>query len=403
MPFPRKSGQQQRVYLKLKALRRKFRITFLGLDGPHVNEETRAALEELCDEVVLLPARYRRSRRIRAVCQKVAGILYSMTTGLRASNFLIGRLELTPERVQYAIAAREFDCVLVEYWHAYRILELFHRRKVPCVLDMHNLLWRSWESRLAQRKWVPRAWKQWAVRRYRAAEEQAWTLFDALIAINRAEWEEVAALQPDQKHFYAPMGVELEFWPYSWNPQSPPRVAYYGGLGNPARQRDAMWAYDSIMPRVWAEVPETEFWLIGSNPPDDFLDLEKRDPRVRVTGYVERVPPVLSQVSVLLCPWKGTFGFRSRLIETMALGVPVVASPDAAWGMDLEDSRGIFFESSDPDLAARTVRLLKDSTSAETASREARSQIERTYSFENCYEKLAEDLSEWAGESDLGR
>jgi len=49
---------------------------------------------------------------------------------------------------------------------------------------------------------------------------------------------------------------------------------------------------------------------------------------------------VLKTITVLLCPFTGTYGFRSRVIEAMALGIPVVATPDAVHGMDLTIRKG---------------------------------------------------------------
>jgi hypothetical protein len=131
---------------------------------------------------------------------------------------------------------------------------LLHRYGVRCVLDMHDVLWQSYARQLdgvaEARGWsrMPRRWKEWAVARYRAREEAAWRQFDRLIAINRAEAEyarRVVAGATLVSH--VPMGTDLELWPYSWMPARPPRLAYYGALGNPDRQREALRCARAIM------------------------------------------------------------------------------------------------------------------------------------------------------------
>jgi len=394
-PFPGTSGQQQRVRNNLLAFRDHFRTTFLTVAAADDEEEIRKSLRPLCDEAIVLPSLYRRSR-VDRVIHLARSVAFAAATGLKRSNYVVGQLELAPHRVAEAVGDRRFDVAVFEYWHAAASVPVMRAGGARCVLDMHDVLWRSYDSQLQVGKWVLSGWRSLAVARYRSREERAWQSFDALIAINRAERDEVVQNVPGKRVFLAPMGIDLDAWPYSWTPAIPPRVAYYGGLGNPARQHDAMWAYRRVMPAVWAAVPDAEFWMIGSDPPREFRDVEEKDPRVQVTGYLPRVQDELSAVSVLLCPWSGTFGFRSRLVEAMALGVPVVASPDAAWGMGLRAGEGIHLEDTDESLARSTVRLLMDEHLSQRQSRLAREQIERNFGFDATYGRLTEELAHLA-------
>jgi glycosyltransferase involved in cell wall biosynthesis len=187
------------------------------------------------------------------------------------------------------------------------------------------------------------------------------------------------------------MGLDLSAWPHSWDPSAPPRRGYYGGLGSAHNAREAMRCHREIMPRIWKDHPSAELWIIGSKPPPEILAL-KEDPRVRVTGFVERAQDVLQTLSVCLCPWTGTYGFRSRLVEVMAVGVPVVASPDAAYGMEFEHGRGIFFERDDESMARAAGRLVADAAFARAQSAAARASVETHYSFPATYGRLAAEL-----------
>ena len=98
-------------------------------------------------------------------------------------------------------------------------------------------------------------------------------------------------------------------------PARPHRIAYYGGFGSAKNRASALRCVTQIMPIVWKKWPLAEIWLVGSNPSDDLRALQ-RDPRVRVTGFVDDVQSVLRTMTAVLCPWEGTWGFRSRLIES---------------------------------------------------------------------------------------
>lgn len=393
-PFDPKSGQQQRVKYTLQALRDHFDLAFLTYAPASEIAETERRLSGYGIKPIVMPSR-RMASPVASVRHRAAATLFNAYTGLKRSNYYIGQLELAPDRIAEAVPEQGvYDAVLFEYWHAAASTAVFRRQGVPCILDMHNILWQSYEAQMAQAG-GPAWWKQRAIRRYRASEEQGWAQFDALIAINEAERDYVQAhVPPEVAIFYAPMGTDLSRWPYGWQPAHPPRLAYYGGLGRPENEQGALACYEQIMPRIWERVPGAELWLVGNNPTGALRALET-DPRVHVTGYVEEVQTVLREMTAVLCPWHGTFGFRSRLIEVMALGVPVVATPDAVYGMGLRTEHGLLLADDYPALAVQALRLLTDTDLLYAQSEHARKEVERCFSLDQTYGALARRLHAW--------
>lgn len=395
MPYPRSAGQQQRVYHTLKAAREEFHVTVIAPVRDHQLDEARRNLDELCDELITLPS-IEDTGRAAKLSAAAKSLIYSAATGLRRSNYYLGELQFNPSVVRSRIANRRFDCLLLEYWHAYRCLGRLREVVPKIVLDMHNVLWVSHAQKLNDRRGLPGPWKRWAIGRYRKGEEEAWRMFDGLIAINKEEWKYAGGVvQGCADMFYAPMGIDLASWPYSWNPQRPARIAYYGGLGSPHNQQAALRCLDRIMPEVWNRFPETTFWLVGSNPQGALLK-RSEDPRVVVTGFVEDVQRLLRTMTAVVCPWSGTYGFRSRLVEVMALGVPVVTTPDAISGMEFEDGHGVLVGQGDRDLAQHVLSLLSDDHYSIQQSRNARFEIEGRYDVSNTYGKLIKDLKQWS-------
>jgi glycosyltransferase involved in cell wall biosynthesis len=390
LPFPRSAGQHQRVFYTLQAARRKFHVTFATVAG-HEAPRTRKELSSLCDDIVVLPSLYRRNYAAQ-LFHRAAGVGYAAMTGL---NYAIGQVEFPPGRLERVLDSKPFDCVLFEYWHAAAATSVFREKNIPCVLDMHDILWKSYAQSLESSSGMPGMWKDWALRRYRTEEEQAWGKFDAIVAINRDE-ERVVREVVDRRVaiFHSAMGTDLDLWPYSPDPATPPRIAYYGGLGNRQNEQCALRCATQIMPAIWAKVPNAELWLVGANPPESLSRLAS-DRRVHVTGFVDDVQQVLRTMTAVACPWTGKFGFRSRLIEVMALGVPVVVTPDAVHGMELEADRGVLLGETDGALADHAVRLATDPAFARDQSCKARDQVERCFSVESTYDRLIDDLSRW--------
>jgi glycosyltransferase involved in cell wall biosynthesis len=396
-PFPGSSGQQLRVRYTLEAAVRKFEVDFLTYAAPSQCADVELMLAAFGCRPVVLPSAESKQPLARLGLAAAAGA-FALTTGLKTSNYRIGHVELSRRRIEAAIKPCDYDLVLYEYFHAVESVPLFRAVGVPSVLDMHNVLWKSLEQRLAERRYLPDwAGRSW-LKRYRMQEEAAWRRFDASIAINRREQEMArACLGGQQQLFYAPMGTDLSLWPYTWQPATPPRLAYYGGLGSSHNQQSALLCFEQIMPRVWQRFPAAELWIVGSNPPERIRRLTQ-DPRIKVTGFVEQVQAVLCTMSLVLCPWSGTYGFRSRLVEVLALGVPVIATPDAVDGMELESGRGIILRQTDQEMATEALRLLESKADLAGQSSLARSEMERLYSLENTYGRLIRELGQWLDE-----
>lgn len=394
-PFPGSSGQQQRVRYKLDAFREQFHVTFLTFAKHSSVPVIKQKLEAYCDEAIVLSSNYHKNI-LKRIYHRLTGTLYSAFTGLKRFNYLVGKVELSAQRIASVLNPTAFDVVVYEYLHAVESTKVFQSVGVPCVLDMHDILWKSYERQLNSKNWLPDFWKRWALRQYQNHEHYAWETFDALIAISDGEKQHVQNLFPNKRVFYAPMGIDTSVWIYSYEPVSPPRIAYYGGLGNPYNQKEAMRCYEQIMPHIWSEHPDVEFWFIGSNPPDFIRALPYKDTRVHVPGFVEDIQSLLKTITLVLCPFEGQFGFRSRLIEVMALGVPVVATPNAVYGMRVEDGYGLLLSGSNENLANYCLRLIEQSVWAREQSHLARQQVEQKYSFDATYGVLTSSLYEFA-------
>jgi hypothetical protein len=79
-------------------------------------------------------------------------------------------------------------------------------------------------------------------------------------------------------------------------------------------------------------------------------------------------------------------------VEVMALGVPLIASPEAIFGMDFIENQGIFTKRNSAGFFQAVVPLLEDHNYAARQSIYCREQVETLYDFHSTYERLASEL-----------
>jgi glycosyltransferase involved in cell wall biosynthesis len=138
--------------------------------------------------------------------------------------------------------------------------------------------------------------------------------------------------------------------------------------------------------------PQARFVIVGGNNIDhEYEDELKRlaerlglKERVLFTGFRTDVPDLLAAFSVVVSPSLGLEGLSNSLLESMAAGVPVVATRVGGTPEIVEDGvTGLLVSPGDPDaLAAAISRLLHDKTTATRLGQSARRRVFSRYSLE---------------------
>lgn len=389
------SGQQRRVANVNRGLHARFNVTFL----------TGASLlptkTQLCDpagvDAIRVVPSVNRWPPIAKIHRAAGGGFVLAAHGGRPSNYSIPHevfpIRAVTELVEEIHRDDPIDLAIMHYCHTAHAVEPFRALGIPTVLDMHDLLIGSRRELLTASR-IPRPLARWILRRYGKWEEDSWRKYDAVIAISDGEYEHVVS-RINKRVFLAPMGVSLTDWPYQWQAEAPLRIGYYGGLQSARAVAEVMRLYNHVLPSLWRDYPEAEFWILGGKPSTAIAAL-RSDPRVRIPGFVGDIAPILGNLGVVVCPFSGRYGFRSRVIEVMATGTPVVATSDAIHGMGLREG-SLALANSDEEMVDACARVLSSPGFALQLSATARTVVEDRFSFEATYGRLASDLLVWIG------
>ena len=122
---------------------------------------------------------------------------------------------------------------------------------------------------------------------------------------------------------------QIHAWPFG----EPGHCLVFTGNMDYWPNADAVtWFAQDVMPLLRAHVPGLRFWIVGANPGVVVRALATL-PGVHVTGRVEDVRPYVAHAAVIVCPLRIARGIQNKVLEGMAMGRPVVASPAAFEGV----------------------------------------------------------------------
>jgi glycosyltransferase involved in cell wall biosynthesis len=141
-----------------------------------------------------------------------------------------------------------------------------------------------------------------------------------------------------------------------------------------------------IYPLISDKLRDAKFFIIGDNVPPEIVALANE--KIVVTGLQRDTRPFFDNVKLSVAPLRFGAGVKGKINQSMALGVPVVATSVAVDGTELRDREEILVADEPEDFAHALVELYE---SQELWSRLSENGIRRTrelYSVEAAHEKL---------------
>ncbi|MEA3032229.1 MAG: hypothetical protein QOH86_245 [Sphingomonadales bacterium] len=183
-----------------------------------------------------------------------------------------------------------------------------------------------------------------------------------------------------------PNGVDVDFYrPGSVAPASAPHplIVFAGQMDYAPNVDAAGWFAREVLPRV----PGASFAIVGRNPAASLRALASD--RILVTGEVPDVRPWLAAADVVAAPLRVARGIQNKVLEAMAAGRPVVASPAAFEGIEAEPNRELVVADGAEAQALAIRDLLADPARASAIGASARRRMEDAYRWETRLAPLA--------------
>lgn len=184
-----------------------------------------------------------------------------------------------------------------------------------------------------------------------------------------------------------PNGVDLEYFHPEQQERRRFNLVFLGRMSYHANIATALYLYRQVMPLIWKQRPEAILTIVGSSPPKVIQRLAN-NPRVEVTGYVEDVRPFVRSAQVMLCPMAYSVGIQNKVLESMALGTPVVVSTRVANALNARAGRDLLIAESAQDFADAALLLMKDAKLHATLSKSGREYVEQQHDWSTLTDQL---------------
>lgn len=170
------------------------------------------------------------------------------------------------------------------------------------------------------------------------------------------------------------LGIPMRFDPdrkMTKNPRSYDRnkIVFVGKMDIPHNTSAVVYFCEKIWPRMKQQAPKAKFYIVGKNPSAEVLQLQKNYPDIIVTGEVDNVKRIVSDAALMIAPLLFGTGIKTKIVEAMSWGVPVVTNPIGSEGINAINHEDLFVCETDDEMVKNILLLLNNEEINEKVSR----------------------------------
>jgi glycosyltransferase involved in cell wall biosynthesis len=147
----------------------------------------------------------------------------------------------------------------------------------------------------------------------------------------------------------------------------------------------AVWFSESVLPKLREKFSAAAFYVVGARPSAAVQALSSR-PGVVITGRVADVRPYIGHADLVVAPMRIGRGIQNKVLEGMAMGRPVIVTPQALEGIGAEANEHLLL-ARDSDELVRSVEKLMNPAFATTVAAAARNWVLNRCNWADSLEK----------------
>jgi polysaccharide biosynthesis protein PslH len=351
LPYPPDTGGKIRSYHLLRALATRFEVDLYTVyHGKGPSDAAVREIEKDCRRVVLfhLKQRWRTRDRIRrALFTPLPRVIYHFHTPASLEE-----ARRCLDDSEYDLVITDEICMTPYAELAPNLPRIVTRQKVDRVHHKEVAMARPWG--------LEKVWDLIEVVKWRRYEQAKMPLYHAYLACSEQDVMLISKDAPDMPALVIPNGADLDqFVPSGLLRTENPTLLYVGSMNYYPNVDAVQFFFEAMYEEVRREAPEAWVQIVGHAPPPE-IQQKSGLPGVEVTGTVPDVRPYYERATVFIVPLRLGGGTRLKIIEAMAMGLPVVSTTVGAEGLEICPGESILIADDPSSFVESVRRLLSD-------------------------------------------
>ena len=341
VPYPPYRGDKLKIFNLARRLHKDHELHLLTFAQTPEDLSYKQDLEKIFKQVhfIYLP-------KWRSALQCLTGVWDDKP--LQVLYFKSGEMQRTLDGF---IASQQYDAIHVQHLRMSPYLK--DRKDLARILDLPDAFSLYWERRSTVKRGLLTTifehFEQKRVLRY----EQVLKEFDMSLVCSSEDLEYLRNKHHATNLNLLPNGVDLETFKACDHDYAHRHTLLFTGNMDYAPNVDAVGYFvKQILPKINATYPDVKFIIAGQRPVPAVMELAGEN--VEVTGFIKDLAITYNSASVVVAPLRFGAGTQNKVLEAMAMGIPVVCSHIGFKGLGIESGEGAIMQT-DPDAFAQSV------------------------------------------------
>lgn len=260
--------------------------------------------------------------------------------------------EVAFDQMRNVLENSEFDTIHFDGLQSSVFLKLAQEISLArCVLRQHNIEHLIWERNAKNAGFVKKQYLKILAERLKSYEEGVLPKFDAIVPISSVDANYFQKF--NKRLFVTSTGIDSNqnVGDISLKAKT---VFHIGSLDWMPNQEGVKWFLNEIWPLILEKDSSFQFKLAGRNISDSFVEFAEGFQNVQVVGEVDDAKEFITQNGLMIVPLKAGSGVRIKILEGLALGVPIVTTEIGVEGIEVDNGEEIFI-ANDPEEFAKVI------------------------------------------------
>ncbi len=298
------------------------------------------------------------------------------------------------EQFEKIATSAEFDVIHCDHSAMMPVaLHLKNKFNIPIALRLHNIEWTIWYRYASVlNNFHP---KKWFIssqgKKLKRDETVYYQAADVCFAITEEDKIRALEMSPNSNVCVASAGVNIEEWNIVDNIEKTNNTMVLATNYDWVHNVDGViWFIENVLPLVQEIYPDATLQLIGKNPPAIFNNYSGGG--VEVLGFVPSVKEYLSKANVYIAPLFVGGGIRIKILEAMAMKLPVMATPVSAEGIKAGEEDGLYVSDNVQISADYINQLFSDKNQCQRKGNAARDFIKKHHTWKKSVSIMSTEI-----------
>ncbi len=191
-----------------------------------------------------------------------------------------------------------------------------------------------------------------------------------------------------------PLFIYNDFKERSYIAKDRKDMMFVGGFSHGPNVDAMIWFIGSVWPLICKDLPDVHFYIVGSNPPQEILDMANE--QITVTGFIsdEEMEAYYAKCKLVVVPLRFGAGVKGKIVDAMYNALPLVTTSVGAEG--IQNSQQYMKIADDAKTFSDTVTTLyQNEKLLEELSSESLRYCKKYFSVPYAKEKMANVIVEF--------